>query len=158
MQQNYTFYLCKGHAIALPEAPKLKIKLTCVSVLFQSLCLYFFAGWNMPGHSQACEAWPLAREDCSFHWCAAQSALECTGELGTENASESTGSKAQVIKKTPNFFWFQAQAGYTQCTLFVESSSLAINLITQQKHKELLCMFCGVLNLFTFPEYIVTVL
>lgn len=60
--------------------------------------------------------------------------------------------------KTPNFFWFQAQAGYTQCTLFVKSSSLAINLITQQKHKELLCMLCGVLNLFTFPEYIVTVL
>lgn len=57
----------------------------------------------MPGHSQACEAWPLAREDCSFHWCAAQSALECTGELGTENASESTGSKAQVMKNSKLF-------------------------------------------------------
>lgn len=107
MQQNYTFYLCRGHAIAFPEAPKLKIKLTCVSVLFQPLCLYFFAGWNMPGHSQACEAWPLAREDCSFHWCAAQSALECTGELGTENASESTGSKAQVMKKLQTFSDFR---------------------------------------------------
>lgn len=107
MQQNYTFYLCRGHAIALPEAPKLKIKLTCVSVLFQSLCLYFFAGWNMPGHSQACEAWPLAREDCSFHWCAAQSALECTGELGTENAFESTGSKAHVMKRLQTFPGFR---------------------------------------------------
>lgn len=97
------FYLCRGHAIVLPDNPKLVIRLSYVSVLLQSLCLYFFSSWHMLGHSQTCEVQPIAREDCPFHWCAAQSTLECTEELGTENAFESTGSKSPGDENIPYF-------------------------------------------------------
>lgn len=111
----------------------------------------------MLGHSQTCEVQPIAREDCSFHWCAAQSTLECTGELGTENAFESTGSKGPGDENIP-YISDTGTEDITQCMLSGESFSLAINLITQQKHKEHLCILGRELNVFTFPEYIVTLL